>query len=177
MYYPRFNLPEKLTCPGSTALCREHCYACKASRCYPQVMPFRMSNFEASKQPNFVQSIIDELKAHNKPVTFFRIHESGDFYSQEYLDKWIEIALFFPAIKFLAFTKSFSLDFSRCPSNLRIVWSVFPDTNLSTVPAGPRAYAGSIGDTTMLDCHGSCDTCGLCWNLREIGRNVHFDLH
>lgn len=36
-----------------------------------------------------------------------RIHESGDFYNQNYLDAWVKVANAFPNVVFYAYTKSF----------------------------------------------------------------------
>ena len=170
-----FNLPAKSTCPGCTKLCAAKCYARKAERAYPTVLPCRKGNKLASNRLDFVQSMVESINA--KSPAFFRIHESGDFYNQAYLDKWFAIAQACQGTKFLAFTKSFHLNFSDCPSNLAIVWSVWPDTDLAKVPAGPRAYAGACGDTNMIECPGGCDACGMCWDIKNVGKNVHFAIH
>jgi hypothetical protein len=176
-----WNLPAIKTCPGSTAICRKECYARKAERQYPDVLPSRNRNLTASKTARFS----DDMVAHiGKLITgyksfkgFFRIHESGDFYSQVYLNSWKFIAASFPAVKFLAFTKSFNLDFSDCPKNLQIVFSVMPDSCIP--PKGkPIAYAGPVvAMKKAIECPGLCDTCGLCWNLSTLKTNVHFNLH
>jgi hypothetical protein len=65
---------------------------------------------------------INDLK-HIKQRTI-RIHDSGDFFSQAYLDAWFRIAATFPRKRFYAYSKSLHLDWSRCPSNLRLVQSL-----------------------------------------------------
>jgi len=53
-----------------------------------------------------------------------RVHQDGDFYSQEYLEKWKEIARLLPDVTFYAFTKSFELDlWKKLPKNLIIIQS------------------------------------------------------
>lgn len=179
-----FNITEKVTCIGSTAFCRQHCYACKASQQYKNVVPQRRAaNTEATRHAEFIPAMITAL---GKLVSrkgfsgFFRIHESGDFYDQSYVNKWAKIAAAFPDVKFLAFTKSFGLDFTVMPSNVQLVYSVMPDTNMMTVPVGPHAYAGDAqqlqGDT-VIECPGLCDTCGACWGLGRQGLSVHFAIH
>lgn len=178
MSLPTWSLPCKATCPGSTALCRSTCYAHKAERVYPQVLPCRKNNLKATRDSNFVETMVPMVRAMAARSGFFRIHESGDFYSQSYLDKWFEIIRQCPTVKFLAFTKSFSLDYSKAPSNLQIVWSIYPDTDLSRVPSGPRAYAGEFkARRKTIECPGGCNACGMCWQLRFIRTDVHFPMH
>ena len=169
----RFNLPSKRTCPGSTAQCRAKCYAKKAETYRPTVLPCRMRNVNATYASSFVNDVVGMFRRKRKSVTHFRIHESGDFYNQAYLDKWIEIANQLPDTQFLAFTKSFHLDYSRMPSNLTIIWSVWPDS--VGVPASGRyAYAGECGHADMVECVGHCDDCMVCWT---VDCDVHFKIH
>jgi hypothetical protein len=174
---PTWSLPSKVTCPGSTIECRKHCYAAKAERMYKQVLPCRQTNLDATMENQFVDNVNTWLTK-NKP-SYFRIHESGDFYCQVYLNRWFEIANLNPGVKFLAFTKSFKLDYSNKPENLTIVFSVMPDSNTNTLPKGQYAYAGdcqySKHDT--LECPGNCQTCGMCWELPNLNKNVHFNYH
>ena len=107
-----FNLPSKVTCPGKTALCSKVCYATKAERMYKQVIPFRTKNLTLSQQEIFIEVITNEIETlvEKKKLKTVRIHESGDFYSQKYLDKWLVIANKFPKIIFYAYTKSWHLN-------------------------------------------------------------------
>src|SRR5574343_650785 len=104
--YLIWNLPAVKTCPGSTAICRKLCYARKAERVYPDVLPCRMSNYHDSKKESFTDDMImlieKTLKTYKKFNGYFRVHESGDFYNQKYLDSWFKIVAQFPEIKFLA---------------------------------------------------------------------------
>lgn len=174
MSFPTWSLPAKRTCPGSTPQCRANCYACKAESAYPDVLPCRSRNLAVSRQDGFVVAMVVILG--RRKSDYVRIHESGDFYSQAYLDKWIAICRALPGKTFLAFTKSFHLDYSDKPSNLVIVWSIWPDTDLTRVPAGPRAYAGDCGKVRAVECIGQCDACGICWKARGKFA-VHFSIH
>ena len=52
------------------------------------------------------------------------MHDSGDFYSPKYVNKWVQIAEALPMVKFYAYTKSH--DFFRgieIPSNVDIIFS------------------------------------------------------
>jgi hypothetical protein len=54
-----------------------------------------------------------------------RIHDAGDFYSREYLDRWCSIARKVPHILFYAYTKEVAmvLEHDDIPLNMRIVFS------------------------------------------------------
>ena len=181
MSLPTFSLPAKQTCPGCTKQCAAGCYARKAEIAYPTVLPSRKRNWKATKSDRFVENMIAIVKSKNKK--WFRIHESGDFYSQSYLDKWVEVVKACPKVRFLAFTKSFKLSFLEALKlpNLSLVWSVWPDTDIDSIPAGPRAYAGDCSHheyaNEALECPGNCDTCMVCWSLAKRGIDVHFEIH
>lgn len=53
-------------------------------------------------------------------IEVIRIHESGDMYDQEYLDKWFEIARTLPSITFTTYTKAYMLDWSKKPKNFTV---------------------------------------------------------
>lgn len=123
---PIFSLPPEDTRINSTPLCRKYCYAQKAWKQYIRVRETRNKNYIESLKSDFVNKMIDEIQFMN--VQFFRLHESGDFYSQEYLNKWFEIARKVSHITFFAWTKSWNLDWSNKPDNLIIYWSIWPDS-------------------------------------------------
>lgn len=166
-------LPALQTCHWSTPECRDNCYARKAERAYPDCLPCRQRNWRAAESPDFVDVMVTIIRAQRRRR--FRIHESGDFYSQAYVDKWISIAKALPSVRFLAFTKAFALDFSRRPPNFTVIWSVWPDT-IAQVPTGPRAYAGDCAPRGAVECHGKCDACGACWHA-DANFKVHFKIH
>lgn len=103
-----------VTCPLATSNCKRLCYAKKAERMYPSVNLRRHLNLLASLDTNFTNNMIEEItyQLSRKNMTgkevLFRIHEAGDFYSKDYMRKWILIANYFKGqnIKFLAYTKS-----------------------------------------------------------------------
>ena len=97
-----FNLPAgKITCGRACA----GCYALKEERIYPTVLPARMKRLEGSKAHDFVDNVSTELRKLKKRPKLFRVHASGDFYSQSYVDKWVLIANENPDIIFYAYTK------------------------------------------------------------------------
>jgi hypothetical protein len=178
-----FNIPAVKTCPGRTPLCESLCYAIKAETLYKHTLPSRERNFTLTRDKNFADSFIafltDFLSRKRSTFSFFRIHESGDFYSQAYLHAWFTICRAFPQIRFLAFTKSWHLDFSGAPENLRIRYSVWSDTRhhrddlplalMDDVPATRKIFACKPG----FECGGS-KRCRYCW---IADKDVSFHLH
>ncbi|KKK42505.1 hypothetical protein LCGC14_1588270, partial [marine sediment metagenome] len=80
-------------------------------------------NFEFSKSRYFVPSMYGEIV--QREIKIVRLHDTGDFYSQGYLDKWSCIARTLPNTRFYAYTKSLQLDFkafTRLP-NTKIIQS------------------------------------------------------
>ena len=125
----QFNLPAKQTCPNH-ALCVKNCYAIRSEQRYPAVKACRQLNLNASKQPCFVARMVELIERTNSKTV--RVHESGDFYSQEYADKWTEIAKRCPKVRFFCYTKS---PYRPTGSAWNIVESILPD---GTSNFGPR---------------------------------------
>ena len=190
-----WNLPAVKTCPFRTALCEKSCYARKAERVYPSVLPSREKNYQASLQADFVENMIFTIekelssKKYNGKLAVFRIHESGDFYNMEYTEKWITIAKHFEKdtrIKFLAYTKSIiyfvnaGYGLPGFPENLIIRSSLWKDTkqdkvDITSVYNFPVYTA--LTEKEMIEekqnghifsickCD-NCANCRLCWNSK-----------
>lgn len=108
-----FNLP-----PGKSCLnckeCYKTCYARKAYKQYPNVKISWNYNLELAKNDpeKLFNSIVNQLKSTKKDI--IRIHSSGDFFSQGYIDLWGKIIKSFPDKKFYVYTKvNKLLDFSN----------------------------------------------------------------
>lgn len=140
--YAIWSLPAVATCPQSTELCRKSCYALKAERLYPSVKQSRWTNYDDSRKTNFIGRVIEYLdmrlakKSHIGKTLIVRIHESGDFYSQDYYDMWDYIAWHYcnklkcgrTDIVFMAYTKSIQF-ITQKPTDLILRFSVWNDTN------------------------------------------------
>lgn len=179
-----FNLPARITCPGRTALCSGACYALKAERMYKAVLPARKSNFTASRHPAFAEHMTDVIQAHAHKIKRVRVHESGDFYNRDYLNKWFLIASTFPAITFYAYTKSFHLDFSACPDNFKLIASLDVTTKGTALLAYERQKRVFKNTFTIVDrhapitsatCPGDCRACSRCWT--GTGRRIVVNQH
>jgi len=186
MKIPTFSLPSEKTCPNATDLCKKYCYTKKAERAYPQVLPCREKNYMETYSMQFVVDVAKQIL--KKKYEYFRIHEGGDFYNQDYFDKWCWIAQLCQDTKFLAYTQNYKLDFRFKPNNLQIYWTVWPDSK--DVPdTGLKAYVIDNGNNVIpntLDqpethqcpkeiVEGmTCDKCLWCY---EGKGDVKFKLH
>ena len=123
-----FSLPAYKTITGKTVCpfakdCVKYCYAQKGNYTFPSVIKGLNNRYELSKTDEFVPkmnaTIILERPTH------VRIHDSGDFYSPQYLNKWISIANDNKEVIFYAYTKSikFFIDGLKLPKNLKIIFS------------------------------------------------------
>ena len=106
-----FTLPAGMStcnrvCPG--------CYAMKSQVRFPAALAYRNTMLQASQQPDFADRIIAELSTTRRSARTVRLQESGEFYSQAYIDSWLTIATALPHFTFYAFTKRLSdFNFSR----------------------------------------------------------------
>ena len=66
---------------------------------------------------------LDVLTPENTAELLISDHDSGDFYNQEYFNKWCDIAEALPHIIFYAYTKTLNLDWENKPTNLVITQS------------------------------------------------------
>ena len=137
MDFPTFSLPSHITCPKSTPDCRKFCYAAKAERMYANVRESRKNNLEETMKDTFEKDMIELIL--DSKAEFFRIHESGEFYNQNYLDKWLRICSFLEGTTFLVYTTRWDLDWSKRPDNLIVYWSVWGDS-VDPPEYGLKAY-------------------------------------
>ena len=124
-----FSIPAYKSVNGETICkyakdCVKYCYAQKGNYTrFPKIGQLMEQRYELSKQSIFIGLMNIEIK--KKKADAIRIHDSGDFYSKEYLQKWISIAKDNPAVNFYAYTKS--LPFFKdiiLPNNMDIIFSV-----------------------------------------------------
>lgn len=178
-----FSLPVRITCPYATELCKKICYGRNAEELFKHVYNCRMKNLDETYKNTFVRDMIDIInfnlsrKKYANKTIIFRIHETGDFYSQEYFNKWVEISDSFKSEKriiFQAYTKSLpfleNLELSNI--NIKIMFSIMPDTkleninlakklNLNTFSAVPQETFIEVEENNK--CKGDCAKCKTCY--------------
>lgn len=111
------------TCPGAFA-CRAVCFAKQGAYNWKTVRAARTHNLNLSLTADFANMVVSDLRRMRK-VDTVRIHDSGDFYNQEYYNKWCDIARALPHVTFYAYTKTVNMDlFGNKPNNLQITQSL-----------------------------------------------------
>lgn len=112
----------KITCPFAKD-CVKFCYAQKGAYIWSNVSPAFEDRYEATKQADFVDKMTADIK--RRKVDFVRVHDSGDYYSKEYRDKWFEIAKRNPKVRFYSYTKSVPLFKDvEIPENYDLIFSL-----------------------------------------------------
>lgn len=176
-----FSLPAVKTCKPSR-WCIKNCYACKGffkvfadkvNMCYEK-------NYQASLSDTFIEELNNELAKKRNP-SYIRIHVSGDFYSKEYIKKWVEIVKANPRHRFLAFTKR--MDFEKELIELAVLpnVAVYQSIDESITyrskyfrKAAIDGYGTDINPRTFIKCSGSCSDCLICWkNTNNIMLKEH----
>jgi hypothetical protein len=116
-----FGIPAQDTCLWADK-CKKYCYASKGAYIWSNVKPAFEERLRMTKLDNFPQLMIAEIT--KRKVNVVRIHDSGDFYSREYVNKWFKIMDSLPQVKFYAYTKSLPLfDGVKLPDNFVLIKS------------------------------------------------------
>lgn len=111
--------------------CKSYCYALQGRYITPPVKRARQHNLSVVRDllregsEELASALVSDLESRRlwKSV---RVHDSGDFFTQEYLDAWYMVAkrLDPKGFRFYAYTKSLNLDlWSGKPSNFVIIQS------------------------------------------------------
>jgi hypothetical protein len=107
-----FGIAPMFTCPAADS-CQKYCYACKGNYArFTNVLESLIKAYELTEQANFVELMVKAITK-KKGLKYVRIHTEGDFYNQEYLNKWTRIMRLCPNIQFYCYTKSLHLDWSE----------------------------------------------------------------
>jgi hypothetical protein len=110
------------TCPNA-ASCISGCYAKAGAYTFSNVAAVFEKRLAFSLSKAFVPVMNAEIVRRN--VKRIRVNDSGDMYSQEYLDKWIAVAKANPTVKFYAYSKMVTMiKNTPLPDNFTIVFSL-----------------------------------------------------
>lgn len=116
-------------CPNAGA-CAGVCYARNGTYNFSNVKGRHIANLEyiIDDLPGWTAQMLAEVSTPKMTGKYIRIHDAGDFFSEEYLNAWLEIARQVPQVTFYCYTKEVSL-FKRvvepnCPDNFRYLYSM-----------------------------------------------------
>lgn len=146
--YAQFNTRAITDCPFRSVGCESVCYATKGNHQFPSVKESRSRSHEESKRDDFPLRMEYTIRYHlntkryKGTVMVLRIHESGDYYSVQYLKKWIKIWKDLEAepVLFVFYTKSFPFFLMLTNEEKNIIRSM--------MKSGRLAMNLSIDDTT-----------------------------
>jgi len=112
----------KTTCPFADK-CVKFCYAKKGAYIWSNVKPAFEKRYELTKTDQFISAMTEEIK--KKKADYVRVHDSGDYYSPKYLQKWLTIAKKNPHVRFYSYTNSiqFIKDLETIPANFDFIFS------------------------------------------------------
>lgn len=174
--------------PASKEVCGrvcEGCYAVKEQERWKSVRVGRDRRLEASKRADFVDNMSAEIAKHKGK--YIRVHSSGEFYSQEYIDKWAKIAEKNPDKIFYAYTKRGDFNFSKV---LALPNFVLHNSYVKTVSGmkvnyGSPEYVAELAKETggficplATDRTGQCgSTCTWCMDKANEGTPILFEQH
>lgn len=176
-----FNLPPGKTCtPTQWCLTgrsgKPACYAFRNNCILPSVIASTEWRMQESLKPDFVDRVVSELDGRFDLV---RVHSTGDFYSSEYVKKWLAIATALPRVRFRTTTRRSDLapEVSRLASLRNFVIRESLDPFRPEPGMGlPFAALSSLAIAKgKFKCPNGCETCGyVCWMSR---RSICFDEH
>jgi hypothetical protein len=110
---PSYSLPARRACPNAQGSVCERCYADKGCYVWRSTVHAQMTRFawtvESMKseegRTEWVRVIVEAIR--RSGTRYFRIHDSGDFFSVEYVRAWQEVCRAMPKVKFWAPTQEY----------------------------------------------------------------------
>ena len=115
------SITGRVICPMADG-CIKFCYARKGAYIWGNVKPAFEKRYELSKTDDFISAIHAEIQ--RKKPKFVRVHDSGDYYSREYLAKWFQIAKQNPQVNFYSYTNMIDMvKKADIPSNYDFIFS------------------------------------------------------
>lgn len=162
-----FNMGSATLCPSKKlGLCKvcNICYAMKAERLYPAVLPYRTRQqdyWTKTSAEQFVKDFIMAVGKKRNPITHLRLNESGDFHSQECVYKAEKIAKLLAIfdIKVYVYTARTDLNFDSVE---------FLTINGSGFMVGNSFTAVNEFKKNDIKCIGDCKECSLCTESRGL---------
>jgi hypothetical protein len=153
-----FSLPAISTCPGSTPACRASCYVGESLR---KLSPETYEKYFHNER--VIHRVLVDRQvygmAHECLATWisrncneFRIHVSGDFFSEAYAQFWLDVCLDAPDVNFWTYLRSF--------------WAVDVLTEAPNLVVNLSADVDNLPAARL--CHNMHpDTTRICWMAND----------
>lgn len=164
------NMNSATDCPSKAkglCLVHERCYAMKAERCYPQVLPYRREQeeyWDTHTSTEIARDLRDIINKKRHRIDYIRFSEAGDFKTQRDVTKLKDITRRIPNEVFYGYTARRDLNYRSLPSNMIVNGSGFNVSNSFT------AVERILEEHTS--CPGDCRECSLCKEARGIDISV-----
>jgi hypothetical protein len=194
-----FGLPAHKACPRAKGSICDSCYAAKGCYSWKSSKHAQQVRFEWTRDcmrtdegvalwvATMVQALVGE--------TYFRIHDSGDFFNPRYAKAWLQVCKALPATKFWAPTRAWQggvmgplpvfdpllntlRELAALP-NVTVRPSALDFGDLAPVVSG--LHAGSTADMSdeskAYQCpakrlyDGHCGPCRTCWDAKSVAVN------
>lgn len=179
---PSFSLPVITTCPGKTPFCERYCYGLRGNFNLLNVKEANDRRLDATLRDDFVDIITGEIRKTRAPA--FRLHVIGDFYSVEYVEKWIDIVERLPNVIFFGSTRSWRCEFlAEAMKRFRDIENVYMKASIDFTDTLQPESCGwnvwSVEGKGIICPHDegkveNCFFCGLCWKLQGV--DIQFKL-
>ena len=117
------SITGKVTCPFAGD-CVKYCYARKGSFRWPNTVNAYEKRLSIAKSANF-ESLMNSAIMLQNPH-YVRVHDSGDYFSKKYLERWFSIMRANPNTRFYSYTNSVLLIKqynTDIPSNFDVIFS------------------------------------------------------
>jgi hypothetical protein len=200
-----FSLPagKLFSCVGETKACAG-CYARKGRFLFDQVERAYAKNWlflKALLKSKTNKKLVNELlKVVPDKAKIYRIHASGDFVNQRYVNAWAEVIKQRPHTLFWFYTRSFKFNYSKLTRlpNLTM-WASTDQYNIKEARKFVRRHRKSgakhaygpwehnkpppknsflcPATTKKLELNGACEKCMLCVVKKRVKKNVVFLKH
>lgn len=128
-YETEINGVKLITCPGA-GTCASGCYATMGAYGWNTVQNAYRNRLIATLDDSFVGLMVQAINTKKRSADrnfkdlAIRIHDSGDFYTKAYLNKWLTIMKEFPSVKFYAYSKMIPwLKDKQLPNNFTTIFS------------------------------------------------------
>jgi len=189
-----FGLPAHRACPRANGTICDGCYASRGAYSWSNVARAYEARFtwvrECMKtsegRAEFMRVMVREIAWATRQQPYFRIHDSGDFFSPTYVACWLEIARALPDVRFWAPTRAYQqptrAGFVILGQDDAILGTLRAMAALPNVTIRPSALnfgddapvvdglaAGSTADGAGFQCpapsqENQCGDCRACWN-------------
>jgi hypothetical protein len=193
MVYGNFKLARSIlifdTTAGTAGTCScdcKGCYAKKPQNRFPMTRLFRAVNtYLVKNNIELLEYLLVEQIKKSKKISAVRLHSSGDFCSQEYIDMWDRIIKQFPEIKFYTYTKVDRFDFTgiESNSNFNLIPSVVECDGKRVFNFGDEEHIEKLLSNGFFLCPATIkgvDEKGMCGNeckFCQTHKTVCFNIH